>query len=262
MNKLLQFITFTILITSIFITNNPKDASAEIVVVHANQAWQLTGIILKKNHVIKWEVRVDDYWSFNTTMFPDGHNADGIPVPALESYALPGENIGMLLGKTDEYSTLAMGMSGSAVVSSGEEGCYLYLTMNDDLIGKFGEGFKDNYGEIRVTITQTPMKVVNIGIFFIEGCSGVSSIADNIKEVIAEEAVDAEISLVLIDTPEDARRLQFTGSPTVRINGMDIEPNMQAIKDYGLRSRNYYINGEKSDYPTKSMIRDAIKKVK
>jgi len=61
---------------------------------------------------------------------------------------------------------------------------------------------------------------------FIEGCPGVSSIADNIKEVIAEEAVDAEISLVLIETPEDVRRLQFTGSPTVRINGMDIESNM------------------------------------
>ncbi|KHE92826.1 MAG: hypothetical protein K8F52_02225 [Candidatus Scalindua rubra] len=98
---------------------------------------------------------------------------------------------------------------------------------------------------------------------FIEGCPGVSSIADNnIKEVIAEKAVDAEISLVLIDTPEDARRLQFTGSPAVRINGMDIEPNMQDIKDYGLRSRNYYIDGEKSDYPAKSMTRDAIKKVK
>ena len=262
MNKLLQIIAFTILLTSIFIINNPKEASAEIVVVKANEAWQLTDIILKKNHVVKWEVREDDYWSFNTTMFPDGHNADGIPVPALESYALPGENIGMLLGKTDEYSTLAMGLSGSAVVSPEEEGCYLYLTMNDDLIGKFGEGFKDNYGEIRVTITQTPMKVVNIGIFFIEGCPGVSSIADNIKEVIAEEAVDAEISLVLIETPEDARRLQFTGSPTVRINGMDIEPNRQAVKDYGMRSRHYNINGKKSDYPTKSMIRDAIKKVK
>jgi len=262
MNKLLQFIAFTILITSIFIINNPKGASAEIVVVHADQAWQLTDIILKKNHIINWKVREDDYWSFNITMFPDGHSADGIPVPALESYALPGENIGMLLGKTDEYSTLSMGLSGSAVVSPGEEGSYLYLTMNDDLIGKFGEGFKDNYGEIRVTITQTPIKVVNIGIFFIEGCPCVSAITDYIKEVLAEESVDADISLILIETPEDARRLQFTGSPTVRINGMDIESNMQATKDYGLRSRHYYINGKILDCPTKSMIRDAIKKVK
>ncbi len=80
MNKLLQVIAFTILITPIFIINIPKGASAEIVVVHANHAWQLTDIILKKHHIINWKVIEDDYWSFNTTMFPDGHNADGIPV--------------------------------------------------------------------------------------------------------------------------------------------------------------------------------------
>ncbi len=262
MNKLLQSIVFTILITTIFLINNPKGVSAEIVVVHADQAWQLTDIILKKNHVIKWEVREDDYWSFNTTMFPDGHDADGIPVPALESYALPGENIGMLLGKTEEGRILPMGLSGSVVVLPGDEGSYFYLSMNDDLIGKFGEGFRDNNDEIMVTITQTPRNVVNIVVLFIEGCPGLSAITDNIKEIIAEEAVDADITLILIETPEDARRLQFTGSPTVRINGRDIEPNRQIIKDYGLRSRHYNINGKKSDYPAKSMIRDAIKKVK
>jgi hypothetical protein len=262
MNKLLQVIAFTILIIPIFIINNPKGASAEIVVVHANQAWHLTDIILKKHHIINWEVRKDDFWSFNTTMFPDGHDADGIPVPALESYSLPGENIGMLLGKTDENRIISMGLSGSADVLPGEEGNYLYLSINDDLIGKFGEGFKDNNGEIMVTITQIPRKVVNIGVLFIEGCPSVLSIITYIKNVISDEAVDAEISLVLIETQEDARRLHFTGSPTVRINGIDIESNMQNNKDYGLRSRHYYLNGTKSDYPTKSMIRDAIKKIK
>lgn len=72
MNKLLQPIVFTILITTTFLINNPKGASAEIVVVHADQAWQLTDIILKKHHIINWKVRDDDnsnsnesrqYWS-------------------------------------------------------------------------------------------------------------------------------------------------------------------------------------------------------
>ena len=161
MNKLLQSIVFTLLITTIFIINNPKGASAEIVVVHADQAWQLTDIILKKNHIITWRVSEGDYWSFNTTMFPDGHNAEGIPVPALESYTLPGENIGMLLGKTGEDRIISMGLSGSADVLYGEEGCYLYLSMNDDLIGKFGEGFRNNNDEIMVTIMQTPRNVVD-----------------------------------------------------------------------------------------------------
>ncbi|MDP6923309.1 MAG: hypothetical protein R2568_08635 [Candidatus Scalindua sp.] len=262
MKRSLNILAFAILLIPLFLINNPKGVSAEIVVVRADQAWQQTDIILKKNHVINWKVSEDDNWSFNTAMFPDGHNADGIPVPALESYALPGENIGMLLGKTDENMILTMGLSGSVPVLPGEEGNYLYLTMNDDLIGKFGEGFRDNNDVITVTITQTPRKVVNIGILFIEGCPGVSSVTDNIIDIIGEETVDADITLMLIETLEDAKRLQFAGSPTVRINGRDVDSNMKTINDYGLKSRHYYVNGKKMDYPSKSMIREAINKVK
>ncbi|GAX60834.1 3-deoxy-D-manno-octulosonic-acid transferase [Candidatus Scalindua japonica] len=68
--------------------------------------------------------------------------------------------------------------------------------------------------------------------------------------------------MFILETPEDARRLHFIGSPTVRINGRDLEPNMQAIKNYGLRSRHYCVDGKKVDFPTKSMIRDAINKTK
>lgn len=262
MKKLLNTIAFAILASSIFLINNPEDILAEVVVVHANEAWQRTDIILKRDHTIKWHVKEDDYWSFNIAMFPEGHNADGIPVPALESYALPGEDIGMLLGKTGEGRIIPMGLSGSDYIRPEEEGDYLYLTMNDDLIGKFGEGFKDNNGEILVTITQIPRRVAKIGILFIEGCPGVLTTAEYIKEVIVEEDVDAEISLILIETAEDARQLHFTGSPTVRINGADIETNIADIKDYGLKSRLYIIDGRESGYPSKDMIKDAIKKIK
>jgi len=262
MKRLLNIFTFTILASLIFIINHPKSIFAEVVVVHANEAWQITDIILKKNHTIKWHVKEDDYWSFNTAMFPEGHNVDGIPVPALESYALPGGDIGMLLGKTGEGRIIPMGLSGSDYVRPEEEGNYLYLTINDDLLSIFGKGFKDNNGEILVTITQTPRRVAEIGILFIEGCPGVLPTAKHIKEVISEEAVDAEISLILIETAEDARQLHFTGSPTVRINGIDIETNIKDIKDYALRSRLYTIDGKKSGYPSKDMIRDAIKNVK
>ncbi|MBS1256971.1 MAG: hypothetical protein MAG551_00006 [Candidatus Scalindua arabica] len=262
MKKLIIIVVFVILVFPIFTINNQKEILAEVAVVHANEAWQITDIILKEDHTLKWQVKEDDYWSFNTAMFPEGHSADGIPVPALRSYALPGEDIGMLLGKTGEGRVISMGLSGSDNVRPDEGGSYLYLTINDDLLSAFGKGFKDNNGEILVTITQTPRRVAKIGIFFIEGCPGVIPTARHIKEVIAEEAIDAKISLILIETPEDARQLHFTGSPTVRINGKDIESNIKDIKDYALRSRLYSIDGRKSDYPSKDMIRDAIKNVK
>jgi hypothetical protein len=262
MNRLLIIISLVFLIFSIFIINNTKGVLAKDVVVYSNKAWQMTDIILKKNHTIRWTVKEDDAWCFNTELFPDGHNADGIPVPALDSYALPGENIGKLLGKKDEDNILSMGLSGSFDIGPNEGGCYLYLTMNDDLIGKYGGGFSDNEGELLVSITQTPRKVAEIYIMFINGCPGISTVAKYIKEVIAEEAIDAKISMVLIETLENARKLHFTGSPTVRINGMDVETNSLDNKDYGLQSRQYYMNGKKYNIPSKSMIKDAVKNVK
>ena len=189
MKRLINIIIFAILVFPIFIINNQEDICAEVVVVHANEAWQRTDIILKRDHTIKWHVKDDDYWSFNTAMFPEGHNADGIPVPALGSYALPGGDIGVLLGKTGEDRIISMGLSGSDYVRPDEGGNYLYLTINDDLLGIFGKGFKDNNGEILVTITQTPRRVAKIGIFFIEGCPGVLPTAKHIKEVIARRVL-------------------------------------------------------------------------
>ena len=122
MGKLLNIIVFAILVFPMFIINNQKGIFAEVVVVHANEAWQITDIILKKDHTIKWQVKEDDYWSFNTAMFPEGHNADGIPVPALGSYALPGGDIGRLLGKTGEGRVISMGLSGSDNVKPDEGG--------------------------------------------------------------------------------------------------------------------------------------------
>ena len=78
------------------------------------------------------------------------------PVEALKDYAYPGQPIGKLIGKIGDCGRIfPMGTSGSIKILPSEDGEFLYLTMNDDLIGQYGKGFKDNEGEIIVKITQT-----------------------------------------------------------------------------------------------------------
>lgn len=48
-----------------------------------------------------------------------------------------------------------MGASGSIRILPGEDGEFLYLTMNDDVIGLYGKGFKDNEGVLIVKTNQT-----------------------------------------------------------------------------------------------------------
>ena len=45
-----------------------------------------------------------------------------------------------------------------------------------------------------------------------------------VREVLAELAPDARIETVTVATLEDAQRLGFRGSPTVLVEGIDIEP--------------------------------------
>ena len=129
---------------------------AETVIVHANVAWEMTDVVAQEKMILSWKVEKDDLWSFNPQLFPEGHTADGIPVEALKDYACPGEPIGKLIGRIGDYGRIfSMGTSGSIKIFPSEDGEFLYLTMNDDLIGQYGKGFKDNEGEIIVKITQT-----------------------------------------------------------------------------------------------------------
>lgn len=45
-----------------------------------------------------------------------------------------------------------------------------------------------------------------------------------LRKVLAEEGVDADISLVAVDTHEEAQRLRSPGSPTIRVEGRDLFP--------------------------------------
>lgn len=88
-------------------------------------------------------------------MFPDEHTADGITVNALKDYVLPDQPIGMIIGRIRDCGRIfPMGTSGSIRFLPFEDGEFLYLTTNDDVIGLYGKGFKDNEGALIVRINQ------------------------------------------------------------------------------------------------------------
>ena len=262
MKKLLYAIICTVLLFLSGLMQYTRDLYAEIAIVHADRGWQRTDIVLKGSNIFAWQVKDDDYWSFNPEIFPEGHSAEGLKVPALHSYALPGENIGMLLGRIGGGRIVIMGLNGSEYVKPEEGGEYLYLTINDDLIGLYANGYEDNTGEIVVSINQVFRDEVKIDILFMKGCIGYQNTKKFVEEIINERDISAEINLIQIDNDRDARRLQFIGSPTVRVGGIDIEKDRIQTKDYGLRNRLYYGEGQPFAYPSKSMIEGAILEMK
>jgi hypothetical protein len=62
---------------------------------------------------------------------------------------------------------------------------------------------------------------------------------DRLRHTLEHCGIQSPIIQVLVDDADHARTVQFLGSPTVRINGLDIEPSARSRTDYGLACRTY-----------------------
>lgn len=236
----------------------------ESALVHADVPWEMTDIITKDDSILSWSVRRDDFWSFNKDIFPDGHNANGIEgIPALYGYVYPGENLGKLIGRIGDSGRLfPMGMSGEIFIKRGEGANYLYLTINDEISQIYGKGFKDNEGELFVTITHKPRLTLNIQLIYYEKCPSFKYTLKNLQDTIIEEKINDSIHTIKISNLQEAKNLNVPGSPTVRINNKDIDPSFKKTTSYSLRCRSYSYDGKVMGWPGKDMIRKALRKAR
>ena len=66
------------------------------------------------------------------------------------------------------------------------------------------------------------------------GCSSRDETEKVLREVLSDLAPEATLRTIVVDSPEKAAKLKFPGSPTVRINGGDIESEANGTLNYGL----------------------------
>ncbi len=70
------------------------------------------------------------------------------------------------------------------------------------------------------------------------------------------ESLRADIESVVVGSDADAKALRFLGSPTIRVNGTDVEPN--PTNAVGLACRLYANSG---GVPSEEMLRVALSRV-
>ena len=78
----------------------------------------------------------------------------------------------------------------------------------------------------------------------------------NLVEVLTEDAFETPIQMVAVGSAEDAELLDMRGSPTIRIDGTDIDPDWDG--PMGLAPRDY---GE-GPVPPKALIRRAVERAR
>lgn len=77
---------------------------------------------------------------------------------------------------------------------------------------------------------------------------------DRLRSVLREEGVVADVTHVEVNDASTVQRLRFIGSPTIRINGLDIDPDARKPTEAGLACRCY-----SGGAPSEAMIRAALK---
>ena len=63
---------------------------------------------------------------------------------------------------------------------------------------------------------------MRVELLYFDGCPSYRNAEEDLRRVHAEEGVEAEVELVEVNSDEEARRLRFAGSPTLRIDGRDL----------------------------------------
>jgi hypothetical protein len=99
---------------------------------------------------------------------------------------------------------------------------------------------------------------VNITFLYFEGCPSHEAALERLRQVMAEEGVAAKIEMVKVETDEQAQRFNFVGSPTILVDGQDIDPPPPEAYP-ALTCRVYHLkNGRISPLPSPDMIRGAL----
>jgi len=80
---------------------------------------------------------------------------------------------------------------------------------------------------------------VRVELLYFDGCPNYAALAAHLPELLAAAGVDAELELRRVESDADAQRLRFLGSPTVRVDGRDVEPGANQRETYALRCRLY-----------------------
>ncbi|GAA4578894.1 hypothetical protein GCM10023176_55660 [Micromonospora coerulea] len=81
------------------------------------------------------------------------------------------------------------------------------------------------------------MRVIEVLHF--DGCPNHEGFMPHLRALLDGAGVDDPIHERAVETGADAQTLAFLGSPTLRIDGVDVDPTAAQRTDYGLQCRLY-----------------------
>jgi hypothetical protein len=80
---------------------------------------------------------------------------------------------------------------------------------------------------------------MEIELLYFDDCPGHAELRERLPRLLEQAGVKTTIQERRIDSEDEAIAQRFLGSPTLRIDGHDVDPPAHLREDYGLRCRLY-----------------------
>jgi len=99
---------------------------------------------------------------------------------------------------------------------------------------------------------------MRIELLYYPECPSHERALELLRDALALEGIDAPIEVIRIDTQQQAEQYQFVGSPTIRIDGREVQP--QPHLPYRLTCRAFlHEDGRLSPLPSLQTLRAALR---
>jgi hypothetical protein len=102
------------------------------------------------------------------------------------------------------------------------------------------------------------MAVPVVELLYVDGCPNYIAVRETVVAVAAEIEVSPDLRLIEVETLEAVEELRFLGSPTIRVEGKDVEPGADERTDFQYACRVYRTPSGFSGTPDPEWVRQAL----
>lgn len=97
---------------------------------------------------------------------------------------------------------------------------------------------------------------MRVRVVYFDGCPNAAPAEAFVQEVANEIGIEVTMELVRVTSADEAQREHMHGSPTVLINGLDVDPAQRSNKTYSFGCR---VFGGANGLPPREMVVAALR---
>ena len=101
---------------------------------------------------------------------------------------------------------------------------------------------------------------MRIELLYFDGCPSYRTLLPRLEKLVHETGVRDGVELLRVNSEQQAVKERFLGSPTVRVDGADVEPGADAREDFGIKCRLYRGPGGQFPIPPDEWIIAALRR--